>query len=93
MTTTTYLRFPDEPTAKTALACYVDTDGNWITASHEHALDPVGAIYTPGTVDAQGNQLTAPVAVPGWHVNLIGELPPEAVQYAVEPVTPMRVFA
>jgi hypothetical protein len=91
--TTTYLRFPDEPTAKTALACYVDSDGNWITASHEHALDPVGTIWTPGTVDAQGNQLTAPVALQGWHVNLIGAVPSSAAQYVIDPASPVRVFA
>lgn len=90
---TTYLRFPDEATAKSALAPYVDEAGNWITASHEHALDPVGTIWTPGTYDAQGNQLTAPVAQSGWHVNLIGALPDAAAQYAVVPTSPVRVFA
>ena len=91
--TTTFLRFPDESTAKVELACYVDTEGNWITASHTHALDPVGVIITPGTYDIEGNELTAPVPLAGWHVNLIGALPDAAVQYIVTPVTPVRVFA
>lgn len=91
---TTFLRFPDEATAKAVLAPYVDADtGAWITASHAHALDPVGVLTTPGTYDEAGNQLTAPVDQAGWHVNLIGELPAKAQQYAVVPVTPQRVFA
>jgi hypothetical protein len=90
---TTYLRFPDEATAKTALACYVDAGGSWITASHEHALDPVGTITTPGTYDEAGNELTAPVAQPGWHVNLIGAVPDAAASYVVDPASPVRVFA
>lgn len=90
---TTYLRFPDEPTAKAALALYVADDGNWITASHAHALDPVGTIITPGTYDTEGNELTAPVPMVGWHVNLIGDVPDDAAQYIVTPAEPVRVFA
>jgi hypothetical protein len=93
MTQTIYLRFPDEAAAKQALAPYVDPGGNWITASHEHALDPVGTIYAPGTLDGQGNQLTLPVAQAGWHVNLQGAVPEAASAYIITPATPRRVFA
>jgi hypothetical protein len=93
MTMTAYLRFPDEAAAKLALAPYVDTDSNWITASHEHALDPVGTIYTPDTLDGQGNQLTPPVAQAGWHVNLQGIVPEAASAYIITPAAPRRVFA
>ena len=73
---TNYLRFPDEATAKTLLADYLAEDGAWITASHSHALDVIGEI--PDTA--------------GWHVNYIGDVPDEWLQYAVTPENPYRVF-
>lgn len=33
------------------------------------STDVIGTIYTPGTYDSEGNTLTAPVALPGYHVN------------------------
>lgn len=32
-------------------------------------IDTIGAIYTQGTHDAQGNTITAPVQIPGYYVN------------------------
>lgn len=90
---TNFLRFPDETTAKSVMADYIDVDGNWKEASLTHALDPVGTIYTPGTYDSSGNQLTAPVAQTGWHVNFVGTLPSGADQYKITPLTPRRDFA
>lgn len=55
-------------------------------------LDIIGTIYEPGTYDAEGNELTPPVAIPGWHVNT--QHPVEGWDaYKVEPATPLRVFA
>ena len=55
-------------------------------------LDIIGTIYKPGTYDAEGNELTPPVAIPGWHVNS-----PHAIEgwddYRVTPATPLRVYA
>ena len=55
-------------------------------------LDIIGTIYTPGTYDAEGNVITEPTPIPGWHVNS-----PQPIEgwdaYKVEPATPMRVFA
>jgi hypothetical protein len=73
---THYLRFPDEATAKTVLADYLTEDDTWITASHSHALDVIGEI--PDTT--------------GWHVNYLGDVPDEWLQYAVTPENPYRVF-
>lgn len=94
---TTHLRFPDEATAQTVLSAYRATDDSsnsqWVVASLVHALDPIGVMYTPGTYDAQGSQLTAPVAIDGWHVNFIGDLPAAAQPYVINPKTPSVVFA
>jgi hypothetical protein len=86
---THYIRFPDGQTGLAALdaADLLDADGNPITASHTHALDVIGIIYIPG------DELTPPVAIPGWHVNYIGELPGGWSQYVVTPEQPVRVWA
>ena len=52
-------------------------DNELITASHTHAIDEIGVIYEGGTYDAEGEVITPPVALTGWHVNYAGE-PPEA---------------
>jgi hypothetical protein len=52
-------------------------DNELITASHTHSLDEIGTLYEGGTYDAEGEVITPPVALPGWHVNYAGD-PPEA---------------
>ena len=52
-------------------------DDELITASHAYAIDEIGIIYEGGTYDAEGEVITPPVALPGWHVNALG-LAPEA---------------
>ena len=61
-------------------------------------IDTLGVIYTGGSWDAEGNQLEAPVAEPGWHVNLRcleGEnaVPLYGFLVAPTPATPRRVWA
>jgi hypothetical protein len=93
---THYLRFPNEATGLAALdvAGLLDADGNPIVASHTHALDVIGIIYTLGVYDLDtGDELTPPVPLPGWHVNYIGELPSGWDQYVVTPEQPVRVWA
>ena len=52
-------------------------DDELITASHTFAIDEIGTLYEGGTYDADGEVITPPVALAGWHVNYAGE-PPEA---------------
>ena len=52
-------------------------DNELITASHTFAIDEIGIIYEGGTYDAEGEVITPPVALTGWHVNYAGD-PPEA---------------
>jgi len=55
-------------------------------------FDIIGTLYTPGTYDDEGNELTPPFPLDGWHVN--SPFPVEGwEQYQVEPSTPRRVFA
>lgn len=76
---THYLRFPDAVAGMAALddAGLLNGDLNFITASHNHALDVIGVID----------------GCSGWHVNYLGELPNNWTVYLVTPAEPVRVFA
>jgi len=61
-------------------------------------IDTLGVIYNGGSWDAEGNELEAPVAVAGWHVNLRCLEGENAVLLygfivAPTPATPRRVWA
>ena len=61
-------------------------------------IDTLGVIYTGGSWDAEGNEVEAPVAQPGWHVNvrcLEGEDSTHLDAFVVTPTpaTPRRVWA
>lgn len=92
---THYLRFPDESTGMAALdaAGLLTEDGEYITASHTHALDVIGAITSGGEWDDEGNVITPPTVLDGWHLNYVGNLPEGWEQYAVSPTNPVRVWA
>jgi hypothetical protein len=94
--TTTYLRFPDEPTGMAALeaAGFTNDDGEVITASHTHAIDVIGPISIGGEWDSEaGEVLVEPTLLEGWHVNYVGSLPDGWNSYVVTPEQPVRVFA
>ena len=70
----------------------ITEDNELITASHTFAIDEIGTLYEGGTYDADGEVITPPVALPGWHVNYAGE-PPEAWdQYLVVVNSASRIF-
>jgi len=93
--TPTFFRFPDEATGMAALdaAGLLTEDGKFITASHHHALDVLGIIQRGGEWDDEGNVITPPTVLHGWHVNYQGEVPEGWEQYAVTPQNPVRVWA
>ena len=90
--------FPDEAMGMAELDAAgliaTDEDGTKrpITASHTHALDIVGTITRGGEWDEDGNVITPPEVLDGWHINYRGEVPDEWLQYAVEPNNPHRVW-
>jgi len=89
-----FFRFADAAVGMAALdnAGLLDEDQNPITASHNHALDVIGTISRGGEWDEDGNVITEPTVLDGWHINYRGEVPDEWLQYAVEPEQPVRVF-
>lgn len=95
----TFFRFPDEATGMAALEAAgllkEDEDGNKspILASHTHALDIIGPIQRGGEWDEDGNVVVPPEVLPGWHVNLQGEVPDGWDAYVVWPQQPVRIWA
>ena len=97
LTTTapTMFRFPDEATGLAALeaAGLLTEDGEYITASHTHSLDVIGTITRGGEWDDEGNVITLPEVLDGWHLNYQGELPEGWEEFAVYPANPVRKWA
>jgi hypothetical protein len=90
-----FFRFPDEATGMTALeaAGLLNEDGELITASHIHSLDVIGTITRGGEWDDEGNVITPPETLDGWHLNYQGELPDGWEEFAVYPANPVRKWA
>lgn len=90
-----FFRFPDEATGMAALeaAGLLTEDGEFITASHNHALDVIGEIQRGGEWDDEGNVVVPPTTLDGWHINYQGEVPDGWDVYAVQPQQPVRVWA
>ena len=98
LTTTapTMFRFPDEAIGMAALdvAGLLNEDGEYIAASHTHALDVIGVITRGGEHDPETSDvIVAPTVLDGWHVNYQGELPEWWEAYAVFPQQPVSVWA
>lgn len=93
---THFIRFPDEATGMAFLRgaglIYLDENDteHFFTASHQHSLDVIGTITRGGEWDDEGNVITAPIVLDGWHVNYSGELPDGWKDYVVEPRNPVR---
>jgi len=88
---THYLRFQDQETwliSATAAGYRVNQSEVFNYYTHDWAIDDVGIIY-----NNDGEVITPPTQMDGWHVNIIGELPQELNQYLVTPSNPYRVFA
>ena len=73
-------------------AGFLDKDKKIIYCTHNYSIDIVNTIVENGQYDEEGNTITQPTTLPGWHINYIGELPSNWEQYLVIPETPVRVF-
>jgi hypothetical protein len=67
-------------------------DDELITNSHTHAIDKIGTIYEGGTYDAEGEVITPPVALPGWHVNTLGLAPKAWDEFQIIVKSASRIF-
>ena len=55
------------------------------------AIDVIGTLYTPGTYDSEGQEITPAVPLTGYHVNTTHPVSAWAAKL-VTPATPRRVF-
>ena len=99
-----YFRFTDEAawvTAAKAAGFYVtvaDEEGveSEVLSAYtaDRAIDVIGTLYNDdGVYDEEGEEVTAPTPMDGWHVNYLGDLPEGWETYEVYPEPPKRIFA
>ncbi len=98
-----YLKFPDQATADALLFDFIAIKWNdqgeptdWRLRRKYQNTDVIGVIYEGGEWDAEGNPITPPVALEGWHVNvriIAGEDGTALDAYQVYPTHPRRVWA
>ena len=101
MYTDKYLRFDSEAQANEYLYTQVPTEWDeegepiaWYSQANFANIDTIGTIFEGGEWDAEGNVITEPVALEGWHVNVrvVDEDPTPLEPFAVIPTTPRRVW-
>ena len=103
MTQDLYLRFDSEAQATEVLYTQVPTKWDDSDPPEPTAFEPrpnyanidvIGTIFEGGEWDAEGNVITEPVALDGWHVNVrvVDEDPTPLEPFAVIPTTPRRVW-
>jgi hypothetical protein len=97
---TTYLRFPSQDVWKQAATAVgvlsvVDGEEQWSYYTHDWAVDDVGVIYNDdGVYSDDGEVITPPTPMDGWHVNYkAATLPSDLEAYVVTPNSPNRKFA
>jgi hypothetical protein len=99
-----FFRFTDEAAwvaAAKAAGFYVtvtDEEGNETEQlqayTADHAIDVIGTIYNDdGVYDEEGEVVTAPTAIMGFHVNYQGALPDGWDAFEVKPGSPQRIWA
>ena len=99
-----YFRFVDETawvTAAKAAGFYVTvTDEEGVESevlqayTADRAIDVIGTLYNDdGVYDEEGEEVTAPTPMAGWHVNYLGDLPDGWENYEVTPEQPKRMWA
>lgn len=93
-----YFRFTDETTWVTvaqAAGLYITNEETGIEElqayTADRAIDVIGTLYNDdGVYDEDGEQVTAPTPMVGWHVNYLGEPPAGWDAYEVTPEPPER---
>ena len=91
-----FLKFTSEAEAIAAFAQWATEDAPIPAYIGTVAVDVVGVIHKPtgNTLqDADGNSYPEMTPLPGWHINLSGDVPELAAFEIDLPDTPARVFA
>lgn len=93
MTTRSY-RFPDAQTFTAFLPKGALPDGETYQPLPDNviAMRVIGVLYEGGVFDQAGEMVQPPVALEGWHVNVLGEPGESWAPYEVFPKAPRSVF-
>lgn len=71
----------------------MEVEGKLVKAERTHAIVYVGQIVDKAaTYDEQGNELTAPIFIDGYHVDLMLKNEEDFGAYQVNPSTPSHKF-
>lgn len=90
-----YLRADNESALFAALGDWWQ-DNHFNTGNPGDALVVIGTLYTQPPVDEEGNFITPPEALPGFHANLMlhGEIPASIEAIEIDkPAFPRFIFA
>ena len=91
-----FLKFQSEAAAIAAFAPWATDEATYPNYIGTVAVDVVGVIHKPTgdtLIDSEGNRYPDMQPIPGWHVNLSGEVPELAAFEIDAPDTPARIFA
>ena len=91
-----FLKFNTEAEAIAAFAQWATEDAPIPAYIGTVAVDVVGVIHKPTgdtLIDSEGNRYPDMQPIPGWHINLSGEVPELAAFEIDAPDTPARIFA
>ena len=90
-----FLKFQSEAAAIAAFAPWATDEATYPNYIGAVAVDVVGVIYKPtgSMLDTDDGPVPEFEVLPGWHVNLSGEVPELAAFEIDAPDTPARIFA
>ena len=93
-----FLKFNTEAEAVAAFAQWATDDAPIPVYIGTVAVDVMGVIHKPtgsALQDADGNSYPEMAPIPGWHINLSGDVVPEGLEAfeIAAPTTPSRIFA
>jgi len=92
--TTRFYRFPDAQTFTALLPEGALPDGETYQPLPDNviAMRVIGTLYESGVFDEQGELVQPPVALAGWHVNVLGDPGEGWAGYEIFPSSPTGVF-
>lgn len=89
---TIFLRFPDQAAFLALMPPQDRDDGLPVLPPGVTAIEVVGIVRVGLVEDEEGNVVVPPTALPGWHVNALGEIPADWQPYLIESVGDTPVF-
>lgn len=90
-----YLKFKSQTEAESILYTTVQEEDSTVLQPKYQNISVIGTIYTGGEYDEEGNVITEPTELPGYHVNIraINDEDTTVLKpFITNPKTPIRVW-